>query len=198
MRMRPRPRARLNYANVVSTLCLFLLLAGGAAYGAGKLAKNSVGTKQLKKNSVTAAKIRKNAVGTEAIRDGAVNGAKVLDGSLGATDINQGSLNDVRAANVTAFSIGSDENCTPSLPLPAGVTSQGQGPGTCKLTFPNPITNCAATAAVHLRGLGPVILIAAERSAQIVDRASEPNALQIGTYRDGNLESLPFDLVLVC
>ena len=35
-------RPRLSYANVVSTLCLFLLLGGGA-YAATKLAKNSVG-----------------------------------------------------------------------------------------------------------------------------------------------------------
>ena len=53
-------RVRLTYANVIiSTLCLFLLLGGGAAYAASQLGKNSVGTKQLKKNSVTTAKIKK-------------------------------------------------------------------------------------------------------------------------------------------
>jgi hypothetical protein len=41
-----RVRDRLTYANVVSTLCLFLLL-GGEAYAATQLPKNSVGTKQL-------------------------------------------------------------------------------------------------------------------------------------------------------
>src|SRR5262249_3608893 len=48
---------RLTYANVVSTLCLFLLLGGGA-YAASHLGKNTVGTKQLKKNAVTAAKVK--------------------------------------------------------------------------------------------------------------------------------------------
>jgi hypothetical protein len=38
---------------------LFLLLSGGAAYAASHLGKNTVGTKQLKKNSVTTAKIKK-------------------------------------------------------------------------------------------------------------------------------------------
>jgi hypothetical protein len=50
-------RSKLTYANVISTICLFLLLGGGAAYAASQLAKNSVGTKQLKNGSVTAAKL---------------------------------------------------------------------------------------------------------------------------------------------
>jgi len=35
-------RSKLTYANVISTLCLFLLLGGGAAMAAGQLARNSV------------------------------------------------------------------------------------------------------------------------------------------------------------
>jgi hypothetical protein len=49
---------KLTYANVVSTLCLFLLLGGGAAYAASHLGKNSVGTKQLRKNAVTGPKVK--------------------------------------------------------------------------------------------------------------------------------------------
>jgi hypothetical protein len=49
----------LTYANVVATLALFLVLSGGAAYAASRLAKNSVGAVQLKKNAVTPAKLSK-------------------------------------------------------------------------------------------------------------------------------------------
>jgi hypothetical protein len=66
-------RGQLTYANIVSTLCLFLLLGGATALAAGQLGKNSVGTQQLKKNSVTNAKIK----------NGAVTGAKVELSSLG-------------------------------------------------------------------------------------------------------------------
>lgn len=66
-------RKRLTYANVMSSLALFLVLAGGTAFAASQLGKNSVGTKQLKKNAVTAAKIKK----------GAVTGAKIDEASLG-------------------------------------------------------------------------------------------------------------------
>jgi hypothetical protein len=54
-----RIRGKLSYANVVSTLCLVLLLGGGTAIAATKLAKNSVGAKQLKKGAVTPAKLSK-------------------------------------------------------------------------------------------------------------------------------------------
>jgi hypothetical protein len=53
---------RLTYLNVVSTLCLFLLLGGGAAYAATKLARNSVGTKQIKNRSVTLRKLSRKTV----------------------------------------------------------------------------------------------------------------------------------------
>lgn len=52
-----RLRGKLTYANVISTLCLFLLLGGGAAYAAIKLPKNSVGARQIKRGAVTPAKI---------------------------------------------------------------------------------------------------------------------------------------------
>jgi hypothetical protein len=71
-------RPRLTYANVISTICLCLLLGGGISYAAFKLPKNSVGTKQLKKNAVT--------------------GQKVKDGSLTGQDIDAGSLASVPSA----------------------------------------------------------------------------------------------------
>jgi hypothetical protein len=52
--------SKLTYANVISTLCLVLLVGGGTAYAAGEmLPKNSVGSKQIKKEAVTPAKLSK-------------------------------------------------------------------------------------------------------------------------------------------
>ena len=88
---------RLTYANVMSSIAVFLVLGGATAMAAG-LAKNSVGSKQLKKNAVTSAKIKKNAVSGAKIRKGAVDGAKVKDGSLTGADINLGSIGTVPSA----------------------------------------------------------------------------------------------------
>lgn len=76
-------RPRLTYSNVVSTLCLFLLLGGGAAYAAGHLGKNSVGSKQLKKNAVTTAKIKSEAVTAAKVKTGTLTGKQVDASTLG-------------------------------------------------------------------------------------------------------------------
>lgn len=75
-------RKRLTYANVMSSIAVFLVLGGATALAAG-LAKNSVGSKQLKKNAVTSAKIKNNAVTSAKIKNGAITGAKVNLGTLG-------------------------------------------------------------------------------------------------------------------
>jgi hypothetical protein len=74
---------RLTYANVISTLALFLALTGGAAYAAHRyLTKKSVGTPQLKSNAVTTAKIKANAVTTRKIKRLAVSPEKLKEGAV--------------------------------------------------------------------------------------------------------------------
>jgi hypothetical protein len=54
-----RLRDHLTYANVMATIAVFLVLAGGTAFAATQLGKESVGTNQLKKEAVTPAKLSK-------------------------------------------------------------------------------------------------------------------------------------------
>lgn len=54
-------RSKLTYSNVVATLCLIVVMGGGTAYAASQLEKESVGTKQLKKEAVTPTKLSKAA-----------------------------------------------------------------------------------------------------------------------------------------
>jgi hypothetical protein len=81
-------RERLTYANVMSTIAVFLLLAGATAFAASQLAKNSVGSKQLKPNSVTTAKIKKNAVTTAKIKKNAITTAKIKKNAVTGEKIN--------------------------------------------------------------------------------------------------------------
>lgn len=114
-------RKRLTYANVMSSIAVFLVLGGATAIAAGQLAKNSVGPKQLKKNAVTSAKIKKNAVTTAKIKNGAITGAKVNAGTLGtvpnATHASTadsagsaGNANTVGGLRVVRFSLNGGEN----------------------------------------------------------------------------------------
>jgi hypothetical protein len=83
-------RNRLTYANVMSSIAVFLILGGATAFAATK-----IGSNQLKANSVLTGKIKKEAVTTAKIKNGAVTGAKVLDGSLTSADLVAGTLTPV-------------------------------------------------------------------------------------------------------
>jgi hypothetical protein len=72
-----RLRDKLSYANVVSTICLCLLIGGGTAFAATELGKESVGTKQLEKEAVTLAKLSK------ATKNSLSDGGSKGDGSKG-------------------------------------------------------------------------------------------------------------------
>jgi hypothetical protein len=53
---------RLTYANVMSSIAVFLVLGGATAFAATELVKNSVGTKQLKNNAVNSAKVKNHSL----------------------------------------------------------------------------------------------------------------------------------------
>lgn len=83
-------RGRLNYANVMATIALFVAL-GGSAYAAVQLPKNSVGPRQLKKNAVTTAKVK----------NGAITGAKIELSSLGTVPSATNATSAATAAKAT-------------------------------------------------------------------------------------------------
>ena len=85
-------RKHLTFENVLVTVIAFVVLAGGTAFAANQLAKNSVGKKQLKANAVTTAKIKKEAVTLAKIKAGAIDATKVKDTSLTLADLDKATL----------------------------------------------------------------------------------------------------------
>jgi hypothetical protein len=73
---------RLSYANVTSTIALFVALGGATAFATGQLAPKSVGERQLRPGAVTADKIRKNAVTAPKIKALAVKQGKLANGAV--------------------------------------------------------------------------------------------------------------------
>jgi len=88
---------RFLRGNVIGLLALFIAL-GGTTYAATALPKNSVGTKQLKKNAVTAAKIKNGSATNTKIGANAITAAKVKNDSLTGADILESSLGKVPSA----------------------------------------------------------------------------------------------------
>ncbi len=105
-----RRMPKLTYANVVSTLALFIALTGASAYAAGQLAPKSVGEPQLRPGAVTADKIRKNAVTAPKIKALAVKQGKLANGSVTAAKMTAGAIATGSLANgaVTNEKLGPD------------------------------------------------------------------------------------------
>ncbi len=98
---------RLTYADVMSSLAVFLVLGGATAFAATK-----IGSKDLKAGAVKTSKIAKDAVTMAKIRNNSINGSKVVDGSLTGSDVNVATLGTVPKASeaVSAQSAGKAGN----------------------------------------------------------------------------------------
>jgi hypothetical protein len=87
-------RRHLTYANLMSTLAVFLVVGGGAAYAA---------------NTVFSTDIVDGQVKTQDLAADAVTSPKILDGGVKVTDINDGAVTSAKIGDgaVTNFKLGS-------------------------------------------------------------------------------------------
>ena len=72
-----RQRPRLTYANVMSTIAVFLVLSVGGAYAHGL-----IGTSDIQKAAVTTPKLAGKSVKSKKIAPDAVKAAKIADGAI--------------------------------------------------------------------------------------------------------------------
>ena len=101
---------RLSYANVVSTIALFLALGGATAYAVDQLPPKSIGAKQLRPGAVTADKIRKNAVSAPKIVAQAIKSGKIAGGAVKEAKLANASVTNAKLASgaVSTEKIGPD------------------------------------------------------------------------------------------
>jgi hypothetical protein len=147
-------RRRLTYANVMSSIAVFLVLAGGTAFAANQLGKNTVGSKQLKKNAVTTAKIKKEAV----------TAAKVKKGSLTGADINLSTLGKVPSASKA------DSATTATSATTAANAGHASSADTA--TNANHATSADSVSMVHVFKAGAVPAGASEATAPKIELGS--------------------------
>ncbi len=117
-------RKRITYANVMSSIAVFLVLGGGAAYAATKIGSNqikgnSITTGKIKKEAVTAGKIKKNAITTAKIKNLAVTNGKLGDASVNFAKISPGTN---VIATASGGPVAANSATTVSIPL-TGTTS---------------------------------------------------------------------------
>jgi hypothetical protein len=211
-------RKRLTYANVMSSIAVFLVVAGGTAFAASQLGKESVGTKQLKKEAVSLAKINaaaknklKGATGAQGPKGekgdtgpstGPAGG--VLTGNypnpglaanaVTGTNIQQGTLNSVKAANVYATEF--DE----SVPAVVNPSDPGIKSGgcflLCNVEFPVNVESCSVTGSgVDSTGTGSTTVGIIE----VFHSSTNGKVIGVTMWNDeGNLIAHDFSLTVVC
>jgi hypothetical protein len=134
-----RLRSKLTYANVISTFCLVLLLGGGTAWAASQLGKESVGTKQLKKEAVTPAKLSKAS-------KAALTGPAGPRGNVGpqGTPGTKGDPGEPGAAATKLVAQIREDGLVNTSSVP--VVALRTGTGTYLVNFGQDITHCAVVA----------------------------------------------------
>jgi hypothetical protein len=115
--------SRLSYANVVSTLALFLAL-GGVSYAAVRLPANSVGTRQLKRGAVIGVKIKNRTVTSSKIGANAVTGFNIAESTLSAVPeaAHAGSADSATSSPIARVHYESKTIDTPTTFMPATTT----------------------------------------------------------------------------
>ena len=101
-----RAGRQLSYANVMSTIAVFLVLGGATAFAASKvgphrLKANSVTTPKIKANAVTTRKIKKNAVTRMKIRDNAIDDSKIANAAITTDKIANGAVTGAKIENAS-------------------------------------------------------------------------------------------------
>ena len=113
-------RKRLTYANVMSSIAVFLVLGGGAAYAAKK-----IGANELKANSVKTGKIVKEAVTTSKLKNDSVTTSKIAKDAVTGEKANESTFSQVPSA-ASAVSAASAANAEKvdghSASCPGGTT----------------------------------------------------------------------------
>jgi hypothetical protein len=119
-----RIRRTVTYANVTSSVALFLVLSTGVAYAADEwtganikngtltyidLAVNTIGSGRILDNSLTATDLGANSVGTSELVDNAVKGADVDESTLGQVPSSYHAAYSDFADGVAANSVGAFE-----------------------------------------------------------------------------------------
>lgn len=117
---------RLTYANVASTLALVLVLGGGGAAVAAGIAKNSVGSPQIKAGAVKSSDLGGNAIDSSKVKDGTLSGADLKNGSVTGADVDEGSL-ELAATPRVASGVGDEQGA---------LTGDGQVVASVALTAP--------------------------------------------------------------
>jgi hypothetical protein len=201
-----RVRTRLSFANVTSTLALFLAL-GGTSYAAAQLpfnsvgkgqiksnavgkseiASNSVGTSELRNSGVAAADIKSGAVGPSEVRPNAIDSDELADGGIGAADLSDAAKTAVAGLNAVTFRASANGDGTGAAGNAKGISRAADG--VYNVDLGTDVTACQRVAAINSATAGFVT----------VTPGATSNVITVHTFAVGGAaDDRAFQLLVAC
>ncbi len=184
-------RARMTYANVVSTIALGLAIGGGTAYAATR-----IGTSNIRYHAVTGSKLSTDAVTASKVKNSALSGSDIRDNSIHSGDIHNGTL---QAADFVGGQLPKGDKGDPATSIFGVVTSGGgltnfknvsaiTGTGPYTITLAQDVSKCAAVATLNGGGNGTITAEPTQGNVQqitvhtYVGTVETPRAFQFAVY----------------
>jgi len=119
-----RIRKRLTYANVMSSIAVFLVLGGASAYAAKK-----IGSNEIKGNSITTGKIKREAVATAKIKNAAVKTSKLANEAVTSAKLDDDAVTTPKIVNDAVTGAKVKESSLDEVPKAAlAVTAESAQP----------------------------------------------------------------------
>jgi hypothetical protein len=201
-------RDHLTYANVVATLALFLVVAGGSVWAASKIGsrdikRDAVKSKHIKNGAVKQQDLGANSVGPSSLQGNAVGSDQLAPDSVGTRELKQGGVAyadvDPQALSPRLFAHVSSSG---QLGESAGVESAGRtGTGQYYVRFNRDLHGCVAVSTVGF-GFGPGVIGAGGTSQTRMNLDNDPNKVGITVYRKGytfnDVEDEDVSVVVAC
>jgi hypothetical protein len=202
-----RAGARMSFANVTSTLALFLAL-GGTSYAAATLPSNSVGKAQIKTNAVGKSEAAANSVGTSELRNSGVAAADIKSGAVGPSEVRPNAIDSDELADKGIKSADIADDAKAELTAANGVTFRAAAAGDGTGPKGNAKSISRTGAGVYSVDLGKDVsacqAVAGTSSATAAVATVTPgatnNVLTVNTFAvpGGAATDEPFTLLVAC
>ena len=176
MRLRSLARRRPSAAIVISSAALFMSL-GGVGYAAVSIPDNSIGTNQLKNDSVSYQKVQPSSIGNVRLADNGVSSAKLANNAVSYKKIQPAAVGSVRA-NLNQLQARLKTTCAAGSAVGA---VDSKGTVTCNSTLPgefaaasttSTVTGTAAAVSAVTLPAGPSYLAFANPTATVTSGAT--------------------------